>query len=67
MGIKEEVHVTCDVCGVKLHGDYMTVEVQGGGPDRLFCVCLPRTAAINPCGNILRRRLLDLFPKAEEE
>ena len=57
--------VKCDVCGTRIDGDYMTVEVLVGVSDVVYCVCLPRTAPINPCGNILKEKLEALFPKRQ--
>ncbi len=57
MGKIETVKYVCDVCGKDINGDFMTVTVD----NREFIVCLPRTAALNPCGNQTKKKLLAIF------
>ncbi len=64
MGVEVTEKVTCDVCGERIHGDYMTVEMAVGFSEVTFVACIPRTAPINPCGNVIRDKILALFPKA---
>ncbi len=62
---EESIKYVCDVCGKEIRGDFMTVAVDGGGPEREFYVCLPRTAAINPCGNQTRAAIFAIFGERE--
>lgn len=53
--------ITCDACGKRIDGDYMTVVIDAHD----FYVCLPRTAPIYPCGNQTKRKLLSIFSKSD--
>lgn len=61
MGKVVRTKITCDVCGQRIHGDCMTVDID----DETFYVCRPRTAPINPCGNKAKRLLLNVFKKSD--
>ena len=50
------------MCGKEITGDYMTVEIDGED----FQVCQPRTAPINRCGNVAKRKLLEVFEKSDK-
>jgi hypothetical protein len=59
--------VICDVCGEEIDGDYLEVRYSiADGGWQSYYVHVPRTAAIDPCGNNVLKALKKLFPHSED-
>lgn len=61
MGRKIIENLVCDVCDREITGDYATVALTFGATKEEYIVCQPRTAPLNPCGNILINKVRALF------